>query len=337
MLNQNKRNAIFVIEENDKLIWVAQKRPKFKDRDSFRPFWDDFDSADEAIDKILFKKRITYYRINKNKIETYRSSRYVNDPVSFTTRKQAEEKLLLLMESFDFTITRGTISVFFKGQTYNITASDARYPRFHKACNNNDVGEVIKLIHIGSKLKESLKTKEDGSFSISGHDIPAELSDKMIMAVKRLGDAKSITNFKKRLDKNQSKTAQKHLLEFLAHHGGCLLEDGRFLAYKYVNGDFKDCYTGKYDYSPGKTVTMPRDKVIEDPKEACAAGLHVGTWGYSGNHMTVLLCVVDPVDVVSVPFDYKHQKIRCCKVTSVRKIDSPVIDTVLPVSFLKSA
>jgi len=166
---------------------------------------------------------------------------------------------------------------------------------------------------------------------MSGHKLPSRFASKLIDYVAMYEKTDIIDKFKKRLDKNPSKSAQRNLLQFLSYHGASLLEDGRFLAYKYLQDSFRDCHTGKFNYSPGKTVTMPRHEVVEDPKIACAAGLHAGSWSYSGGHKTVVVCAIDPADVVSVPDDYGYQKIRCCKIKSLKKveeaIDSPTVST----------
>lgn len=329
-ISPTKRKALYILEEDEEEIWVEQKRPMFKDRDKFRPFWDNFDDAVAAMDRFAAGQRVTFYRINKNKVESYRVRRYEPNVGGYTSRQQAEDRLTVLTETIDYTITRGSISLFFKGESYTITATDSRFPKLRKACLDNDVADIVKLINLKSELKKVV----DDKGKLLGNKVPTNLGKKMQEMTLKIGDTKSLEAFKKRLAKNPSKSAQKNLLKFLDYTGGCLVADGRFLAYKYLKPNFHDMHTGKYDYSPGKVVTMPRDKVVEDCRIACAAGLHVGTWGYSGNHETMVLCVIDPYDVVSVPDDYSHQKIRACKVTSVRRIYEPIKELVVPVSFL---
>jgi len=330
----NKRKAVYIICECTDLIWVEQKRPKIRDRDEYRPFWEKFEDAEAAMDHLAAGRRLTLYRVKSGKIESFRVRSIKNDSNTFTSKQQAKDFLEKLEESFDYTITRSNISVFYEGKDYNITASDKRFPMLRRACTANDLAEVVSLLNTKTKLKGTVEVK-GSKIKMSGHEVPKEFAEKIVDNL-IYKDDKAIKNFKKRLDTNPSKSAQRNLLKFLSHHGACLLSDGRFLAYKYTNDNFHDSHTGKYDYSPGKTVKMPRDRVVEDPKVACAAGLHVGSWGYSGGHNTVLVCVIDPIDVVSVPDDYGYQKIRSCKVKSIRRIDSPIVETVLPVSYLKS-
>jgi hypothetical protein len=62
---------------------------------------------------------------------------------------------------------------------------------------------------------------------------------------------------------------------------------------------------------------MPRSEVAHNPRQACEAGLHVGTFNYVGGHTRehVLEVHVNPRDIVSVPTDGGGQKVRVCRYT----------------------
>lgn len=121
--------------------------------------------------------------------------------------------------------------------------------------------------------------------------------------------------------------------------------DGCFLAYKSVRNDYKDLYSGTFDNSVGSVCSIPRNKVNANRDEGCGAGLHVGAFDYAksygginvdedgfggdndgGNHL--MICKVNPRDVVSVPTDSKFQKLRTCRYEVVSKFDS-VFDKVI--------
>lgn len=337
MINIDKRKAIYVIEEDDEGIFVSEKRPKIRDQDEFRPFWTNFNDADAIIDKIVAGRKVTLYRIKNNKIESYRVRKLESSPHAYTSREQAKEKLDTVLETLDYTITRGIISVFYRSKTYNVTASDKRFPMLRKACISDDVAGILQILNLAAELKSAKIEAHGSKLAIANTEMPDGFAKKVKDQIV-IGDKKSIAAFAKRLEKNASRSARENLLKFLSYHGGCLLSDGRFLAYKYVKSDFRDYHTGQYDYSPGKTITMPRKNVVEDARVACAAGLHVGTWGYSGSSKdTVLVCCIDPADVVSVPDDYGHQKIRACKVLSLKLVTGPFSETVMPASFVDEA
>jgi hypothetical protein len=102
--------------------------------------------------------------------------------------------------------------------------------------------------------------------------------------------------------------------------GLSVTEDGCFLAYKTVNSDYTDKYSGTVDNTPGtKPDRMKRSQVDDNPRNHCSKGYHVGALGYAGPggwynspNDIVLICKVNPADVVSVPDDHSCQKMRCC-------------------------
>ena len=91
-------------------------------------------------------------------------------------------------------------------------------------------------------------------------------------------------------------------------------EDGCFLAYKGVNDDYTDVHTGKIINRVGRTVTMERNRISDDPSVGCHTGLHVGSEDYAtGFGSRTVICKVNPRDVVSVPLDCECQKMRVCE------------------------
>ena len=64
---------------------------------------------------------------------------------------------------------------------------------------------------------------------------------------------------------------------------------------------------------------MNRRKVSDDCNQGCGQGLHVGTYDYAcswaGSGGKVVLVRFDPADIVSVPSDCQHQKMRVSNYT----------------------
>lgn len=79
---------------------------------------------------------------------------------------------------------------------------------------------------------------------------------------------------------------------------------------------YTDKHTKTMDIRLGKPVRQERKHCDDNPKNECSNGLHVGSTGYVENFTygddTVLLCVVDPINVVAVP-DYDRSKMRVCE------------------------
>lgn len=96
----------------------------------------------------------------------------------------------------------------------------------------------------------------------------------------------------------------------------------------YVNGEFSKQLYQKI----GDVVTMKRKDVEANPSSPCSQGLHCGTWEYAkyfGEYDSpVLLCEVNPEDVVSVPYDCDSQKIRCSKYKIIKQVTEPIKDFI---------
>lgn len=158
----------------------------------------------------------------------------------------------------------------------------------------------------------------DSVVFVNGRSLPNLLSGRIIEYTNLGLSIKPLVEFAKRLYNNPSNTAVMRLFECLDHNHHPICEDGRFLAWKRVRGDFKDIYSGKFDNSPGKTPSVNRNEVDEDMDKTCSHGLHVASFeyasrNYGSNKSDVLLEVlVDPADVVAIPRDYNNQKMRTC-------------------------
>lgn len=165
-------------------------------------------------------------------------------------------------------------------------------------------------------------------------------------------DINPLTKFWKHLLLNPDFSVRAQLFAFLEHNGHPITEEGYFLAYKAVGIKRKyDAETGeeiievRYDedtgerieekvsqamtFKPfhsgshgmvikvGEAIKMPREACDSDPEQTCSAGLHVGSmeyvkdFGHGGS--VVLEVLVNPRNVVAVPYDYNNTKMRCCE------------------------
>ena len=123
-----------------------------------------------------------------------------------------------------------------------------------------------------------------------------------------------MTNFLNNLLKNPSRRVVEHLYAFLEVGKCAITEDGCFLVYKAVKANYTDIRTGKFDNTVGSEVTMPRHRVDEDPDRTCSRGLHVCSFEYlphfAHDNGHVVVCKVNPADVVAIPRDYNNTKMR---------------------------
>jgi hypothetical protein len=117
---------------------------------------------------------------------------------------------------------------------------------------------------------------------------------------------------------NPSARAVDEMYSFMEKNNMGITADGYILGYKKVKENFRDIYSGKFDNSPGEIVQMKRNKVDDDGRRTCSKGLHFCSMSYlphygCGPGDKIVIVKVNPRDIVSVPIDYDHAKVRCCE------------------------
>lgn len=240
-----------------------------------------------------------------------------------------------------YMLTSDGLSVTFTGKNTFMVAND--HPRFKEiveAVQKNDkmsyedFEDMISLKKSIAKLAAegveiTLNAADQLEVKIDGKDVAVlstplqfrliemlKMSDKTLQAVAYQSFAKFLRN----LYQNPSYKSVQQLYGFLDANDLPITQNGTFLAYKKIRSDYKDIHSGTFDNSVGKTVEMPRNQVEDDPYKTCSAGLHVCSFGYLENYGSrelgvdrVVVCEVDPKDVVSIPVDYDNAKMRVCK------------------------
>jgi hypothetical protein len=117
------------------------------------------------------------------------------------------------------------------------------------------------------------------------------------------------------IKKNPLKDVAQELYEWLASGKAPITTDGCILAYKKVQSNFFDIYTGKLDNSPGKLVRMKQADVDTDRRNECSHGLHFASLGYlshysSSDDCKIIIVKVNPRHIFAIPRDYNCQKGR---------------------------
>lgn len=162
-------------------------------------------------------------------------------------------------------------------------------------------------------------------------------------------DLAPLVAFLHRLERNPSPASRSQLFGWLKSGGFTLTTDGLIVGYKAVRADGRSAHagrepvtvkaqdgsvqtvTGHVPYPVGSTVWMPRDLVNDDRNSSCSVGLHVGTYSYAEHFSEQMLVVlVDPADVVSVPTDSNAQKMRVCRLyVAARHDGDQIAETVI--------
>lgn len=79
---------------------------------------------------------------------------------------------------------------------------------------------------------------------------------------------------------------------------------------------YTDKHTGTMDIRLGIPVKQARKECDSDPKRDCSNGLHVGATsyveGFASINDPILVCLVNPMNVIAVP-DYDKTKMRVCE------------------------
>ena len=89
--------------------------------------------------------------------------------------------------------------------------------------------------------------------------------------------------------------------------------------------EFTDFFSGTTHVRLGGTVSMDRSQCDNNPKNACSRGLHIGTPDYvkrfGGDDAAYIACLVNPMNVVAVPGDYRYMKMRVCEYYAYGMLD----------------
>ena len=219
-----------------------------------------------------------------------------------------------------YTITHDCVSVVINGDTLTVRRGALNFDAARKAVLEEKWENIEKVFAPGHAVEKWLGKGfvfQGGRISYAGEVIPPELSGRMVQMAEAGKSPAPLMNFWRRLQNNPSMRSVDQLFGFLSNKGIPLDQEGYILAYKAVRQDWKDFHTGTIVNSVGSKHSMPRNKISDDPKEACHYGFHVGALEYArtfGNSdRRILICKVDPANVVCVPYDHSQMKVRVCE------------------------
>lgn len=227
-----------------------------------------------------------------------------------------------------------TVVIAETGKIYNIDNTHANWDKVREnlyAENYEGLEELLSVKKVVENFFNSSTATgvevDDIGVKFNGEYVHNYLTNKILDFAKRGLSVKPLVNFFEKVMKNPSYRAVNELYKFLEHGLMPITPNGNFLGYKSVKENYKDWYSGKFDNSIGQTLEMPRNQVCDDPELGCSYGFHVGTLEYAKNFNSgnrVMIVEVDPSDVVSVPHDCDHQKLRTAKYVVVGEFEKPL-------------
>lgn len=181
-----------------------------------------------------------------------------------------------------------------------------------------DVVSTIKAaLSPVAKTGTGITVTRDGVF-YGGEEIHMSVTERIIQHASEGLPIEPLCNFlEKLLGGNQRREAVLSLYDFLEANNIPITEDGDFITYKKVRNDYKDIHSGTFDNSVGAKPRVAAWQVEADRDQTCAKGLHVCSRAYlpnfgNGPGNRVVICKVNPADVVAVPRDYNNSKMRVC-------------------------
>jgi hypothetical protein len=212
------------------------------------------------------------------------------------------------------------VTVMMDGATHTINGDHANYQAIREALKAKDHVLVEQLINVKKTLINFVqgKVRVDGDQVFYGDmEVKGSVVNRILQMVREGFDAQPMLNFLGNLMQNPSKRAVDELYGFLEATSLPITDDGHFLAYKKVNSNYRDFYTGKMDNSIGKVLEMPRNQVDDNRDQTCSYGLHFCSLSYlphyHGGSGRVVIVKINPADVVSIPSDYNNAKGRAAR------------------------
>jgi hypothetical protein len=169
----------------------------------------------------------------------------------------------------------------------------------------------------------------------AGEEIHNIVVDRILNFIKNGLPYEPLVKFLDKLMENPSRRAVNELYKFLEHKKMPLTPDGDFLAYKSVQANFTDWYSGQHDFSIGQVREMARNQVCDNADVGCSAGFHAGSEEYAKSFNgggNLVIVKINPADVVSVPTDCECQKLRASRLEVValyrKALDKELYDKV---------
>ncbi len=237
------------------------------------------------------------------------------------------------MSSFIKTDDHLTV-VFENGESATVYTTNSRYQDIVAAVRDKAWERVREMMIPSTAIKKQMEDVDAGTHRVEVKggivyldDQPMHntLTDRMVDMLNDGFNIEPMMRFLENLMDNPSYRAVNELYGFLEKSELPITEDGHFIAYKRVRGDYMDAYSGTIDNSIGAVCEMARNSVDEDASRTCSAGLHFCSreylphYGASGGH--VMIVKINPRDVVAIPTDYNNAKGRTCRYEVVGELE----------------
>lgn len=230
--------------------------------------------------------------------------------------------------------TTDGLTVVLNCRPYHLSNSDPSYQRVLDLVQSGaEADEVLDAMTATARRVERAlsmaltceMTYSGGAVLYRGQVLHGYLIDRLIELVQAGKDARPLALFTEKLQLNPSQQTVENLYQFLEYGRIPITREGDFLAYKAIRPDWRDIHSGTLDNSIGQVVRMPRNQVDDRRDVTCSRGLHVCSFEYlpmfSHADGHVVVCQVNPKDVVAIPADYNNTKMRVSEYVVVGEVE----------------
>lgn len=246
----------------------------------------------------------------------------------------------------NYILNANGIALFINGKPVSVSKEDQKYAKVIQALRlpsekqEAAVVEALKGVNCNEKLSTKGFVIKGETVSYQGEELPAPLAKKVISLIRENLPVELLENFWKNLKLNPASSSIRELYDFLAYKELPITEDGCFVAYRGLRGDYysvngnlstkvlkgKVDSTGHIYNGVGEEIEIERNNVDDNRDNCCSFGVHAGSYDYaSGWSQGKLVAVkINPKDVVSVPKDYNCQKLRCCAYKVIAEISQEI-------------
>lgn len=219
-----------------------------------------------------------------------------------------------------YTLTNESVTIVTPDGPVTVRKGQPNFFQLRAAVLEEDEEKAMGLLTVEDSIEEwssGLFKVKNEAIHYGDEQLPGEFNSRILEMLKKGESPEPILNFWEKLQNNPSWHSVKQLFRFLSNKGIPIQEDGTFLAYKSVRQDLTDVHSGKFKNEPGAVIQMARNKISDDPNQPCHEGFHIGSLeyarGFGGTGNKLLICQVDPADVVCVPYDSSSGKMRVCE------------------------
>lgn len=216
----------------------------------------------------------------------------------------------------------GKITAIINGTVYTVDTDHSNYQNILQTVRDQDWTKFLDLVDLSRKVRDYVHNSnveiKDGMILFDGEIVHNTLTKRVINFMQQDLPFKPLLNFLCNLMDNPSKRAVDELYDFLDVGELPITEDGHFLAFKNVRGNYMDIHSGTFRNMVGDVCEMKRNQVDEDKDRTCSYGLHFCSIAYlphfsDSNGGKTMIVKINPKDVVAIPADYNNTKGRTCR------------------------